>query len=76
LNIVSNEAIKLQAAPSKFIRFLYNRLVLEQPDVRASAISSLGKIAIHFPELTLEIKQIIKQYAIFSLRRNFLKIVL
>jgi len=39
------------AEPSKYIRFIYNRVVLENATVRASAVSALAKFGIHIAEL-------------------------
>mmetsp|Transcript_22125 Transcript_22125/g.60750 ORF Transcript_22125/g.60750 Transcript_22125/m.60750 type:complete len:785 (-) Transcript_22125:289-2643(-) len=37
--------------PSKYIRFIYNRVVLENATVRASAVSALAKFGISIPSL-------------------------
>ena len=37
--------------PSKYIRFIYNRVVLENATVRASAVSALAKFGIQIAEL-------------------------
>mmetsp|Transcript_18958 Transcript_18958/g.55693 ORF Transcript_18958/g.55693 Transcript_18958/m.55693 type:complete len:886 (-) Transcript_18958:349-3006(-) len=37
--------------PSSYIRFIYNRVVLENATVRASAVSALAKFGVHLPGL-------------------------
>ena len=39
------------AAPARYIRFVYNRVILENASVRAAAISALGKFAAQVPTL-------------------------
>lgn len=39
------------AAPSKYIRFIFNRVILENSMVRAAAVSTLGVFGIRVPEL-------------------------
>ncbi|XP_054160589.1 coatomer subunit gamma-2-like [Oppia nitens] len=41
--------------PSKYIRFIYNRLILENAQVRAAAVSSLAKFGAHCEELLPQI---------------------
>lgn len=41
--------------PSKYIRFIYNRLILENAQVRAAAVSSLAKFGAHCDELLPQI---------------------
>lgn len=41
--------------PSKYIRFIYNRLILENAPVRAAAVSSLAKFGAHCDELLPQI---------------------
>jgi coatomer protein complex subunit gamma len=43
------------AQPSKFIRFIYNRLILENALVRAAAVDALAKIAMKCPSLRSDI---------------------
>jgi coatomer protein complex subunit gamma len=38
--------------PARFIRYIFNRVILEQPRVRAAAVSSLAKFASTVPTLT------------------------
>mmetsp|Transcript_26121 Transcript_26121/g.24956 ORF Transcript_26121/g.24956 Transcript_26121/m.24956 type:complete len:938 (-) Transcript_26121:178-2991(-) len=39
------------ASPSRYIRFIYNRVILENAVVRAAAVSTLGAFATRVPEL-------------------------
>lgn len=39
------------ALPQKFIRYIYNRITLENATVRASAVNALAKFAVRLPEL-------------------------
>ena len=39
------------AAPAKYIRFIYNRIILENATVRAAAVSSLAKFGMQCEEL-------------------------
>ncbi|CAN8005244.1 unnamed protein product, partial [Ixodes pacificus] len=41
----------LASTPSKYIRFMYNRLILENAPVRAASVSSLAKFGAHCEEL-------------------------
>ncbi len=36
--------------PTKFIRYIYNRVVLENAVVRAAAVSSLAKFGVSVPD--------------------------
>jgi len=36
------------STPSKFIRYIYNRVILENANVRASAVSALAKVWVLF----------------------------
>ena len=39
------------SAPSRYIRFIYNRVILENAQVRAAAVSSLAKFGARVPSL-------------------------
>jgi len=39
------------SSPSRFIRFVFNRMILENATVRAAAVSSIGTFAVKVPEL-------------------------
>ena len=56
--------------PSVYVRFLYNRIVLDQPNVRVSALNALTNLALLSNELKDGIKQLIKR----SLRDNDLEV--
>jgi coatomer protein complex subunit gamma len=45
LHLLGNEGPKT-ADPSKYIRFVYNRVILENATVRASAVSALAKFGV------------------------------
>lgn len=43
------------SAPARYIRFIYNRVILENSSVRAAAVSALVKFAAHCPSLRTSI---------------------
>jgi len=43
LDFVGEHAQKT-SSPSLYIRYIYNRIILDKPSVRAAAVSSLGNI--------------------------------
>lgn len=43
------------SVPSRYIRFVYNRIILESSNVRAAAITTLGNLAVTLPELRASI---------------------
>eukprot|EP01125_Pyxidicula_operculata_P013280 TRINITY_DN4391_c0_g1_i1.p2 TRINITY_DN4391_c0_g1~~TRINITY_DN4391_c0_g1_i1.p2 ORF type:complete len:805 (-),score=190.65 TRINITY_DN4391_c0_g1_i1:2803-5217(-) len=47
--------------PSRYIRYIYNRIALENPTVRASAVSALAKFGIKRPELRSKIRILLKR---------------
>ena len=47
--------IGVSSNPARYIRFIYNRLILENATVRAAAVESLTRIAIMRPELKINI---------------------
>lgn len=51
--------------PSKYIRYIYNRVVLENAIVRAAAVSSLAKFGVNVPDLGVKssIKVLLTRYA-------------
>lgn len=49
------EEVPSTSAPSKYIRFIYNRLILENALVRAAAVDALTKIAMRCPSLRRDI---------------------
>lgn len=46
LHLLGQEGPKTQS-PSKYIRFIYNRVILENAEVRAAAVTSLAKFGAH-----------------------------
>lgn len=49
------------AHPAKFIRFIYNRVILENAQIRAAAVSALGKFGSRVPGLTGSISMLLQQ---------------
>jgi len=47
--------------PAKLIRYVYNRVILENAQVRAAAVSALGAFAIRCPQLAGSIRQLLKR---------------
>lgn len=54
LYLLGKEGVKT-SQPAKYIRFIYNRLILEKSPVRAAAVSSLAKFATHCEDLLPQI---------------------
>lgn len=54
LHLLGREGTKT-ASPAKYIRYIYNRLILEKSPVRAAAVSSLAKFAAHCEDLLPQI---------------------
>lgn len=50
LNLLGKEGPKTKQ-PSKYIRYIYNRVMLETTPVRAAAVSALAQFAAHCPNL-------------------------
>lgn len=48
-------------APSRFIRFVFNRVILENAVVRAAAVSTLGAFATRVPELRPSVLALLKR---------------
>ncbi len=61
LNILNKEAANTKSNPAKYIRFINNRLNLEEAEIRAACVGTLGKFALNFPELKNDIIEILKQ---------------
>eukprot|EP00475_Leptophrys_vorax_P026253 TRINITY_DN3694_c0_g1_i1.p1 TRINITY_DN3694_c0_g1~~TRINITY_DN3694_c0_g1_i1.p1 ORF type:complete len:587 (-),score=156.72 TRINITY_DN3694_c0_g1_i1:1022-2782(-) len=51
LDFLGEEGPKTKT-PSRYIRYIFNRVILEQPRVRSAAVSSLAKFAASVPALT------------------------
>lgn len=49
------------SAPARYIRFIYNRVILENASVRAAAVSALAKFAAQIPSLRSSILTLIKR---------------
>ncbi|KAG7349817.1 Armadillo-type fold [Nitzschia inconspicua] len=49
------------AAPARYIRFIYNRVILENAAVRAAAVSALSKFAAQCPSLRASIMVLLKR---------------
>ena len=47
--------------PSRYIRFIFNRVLLETPNVRAAAVSCLAKCAVDQPRLKQDIHQLMQR---------------
>lgn len=60
LDIIGREGSSLKN-PSILIRHIYNRIILENPIVRASAITSLSEIANRDPKLRKNIVCLLKK---------------
>eukprot|EP01069_Polyplicarium_translucidae_P003381 Polyplicarium_translucidae@DN2290_c0_g1_i4.p1 len=54
------ETVPLAKNPAKFIRFIYNRLILETASVRAGAVNALTKIATLCPKMRPDIVQLLR----------------
>lgn len=59
LNLLGEEGPKAQN-PSRFIRFIYNRIILENANVRGSAITALGKFGIKVPSLRPYVRSLLQ----------------
>ncbi|RHY29103.1 hypothetical protein DYB32_005431 [Aphanomyces invadans] len=49
------------ASPSRYIRFIYNRIILENATIRASAVSALTSFAIKVPDLAPSIRTLLQR---------------
>ncbi|CAD7971038.1 unnamed protein product [Amoebophrya sp. A25] len=54
------EMVPKQQAPGKFVRFMYNRLILENALVRAAAADALTKVALKCPPLRNDIATLLE----------------
>ena len=54
------ENVPKTPTPAKYIRFIYNRLILENATVRAAAVESLTRIALKRPELKENIRVLLE----------------
>jgi hypothetical protein len=55
--------------PTKFIRYIYNRVVLENAVVRAAAVSSLAKfgVSVEDPTITKSVNVLLRRYVVHLL---------
>lgn len=60
LHVLGELGPKMQN-PQKLIRYVYNRVILENAQVRAAAVSSLGAFAIRVPSLQHSVCQLLKR---------------
>jgi len=60
LHLIGSEGPKT-AMPSKYIRYIYNRVILENSTVRAAAVSSLAKFAVACEDLRERIGVLLKR---------------
>eukprot|EP00741_Cyanophora_paradoxa_P012774 tig00020629_g12339.t1 len=60
LHVLGREGPKC-AEPSKFIRYIYNRVILENATVRASAVTALAKFGFRVPALTNSISILLRR---------------
>jgi len=51
----------LTPCPSRFIRFVFNRVILENASVRAAAVSTLGAFATRVPELRASVLALLRR---------------
>ncbi|RYZ10567.1 MAG: hypothetical protein EOO70_10325, partial [Myxococcaceae bacterium] len=51
------------SAPSRYIRFVFNRVILENAAVRAAAVSTLGAFACRVPELRTSLAALVRRSA-------------
>jgi coatomer protein complex subunit gamma len=56
---LNREASK-KAAPSKIIRFVNNRIHLEEPEIRAAAVGIIGKFGANYPTLKPSMVNLLK----------------
>ncbi|CAD7970950.1 unnamed protein product [Amoebophrya sp. A120] len=54
------ENVPLQQSPGKFVRFMYNRLILENALVRAAAADALTKVGLKVPSLRSDIATLLE----------------
>jgi len=64
MNLLAREAVNL-THPAKFVRLIYNRYVLENSNIRATAITTLGKFAVEKHQLIPQIKRMLEEYPHF-----------
>lgn len=65
LHLLGREGIKA-SLPAKYVRYIYNRLILEKSSVRAAAVSSLAKFASHCDDLLPQILVLLERSVLDS----------
>lgn len=58
LHILSREGPKTEQ-PSRFMRYIYNRVILESPPVRAAAVTTVARFGAALPELLSSVKVVL-----------------
>ena len=58
--------VSTTASPSKFIRFIYNRLILENAPVRAAGVDALTKIGMACPQLRKDIVILLERWVVYG----------
>lgn len=66
LHLLGTEGPKTTKA-SKYIRYIYNRVILENATVRAAAVSALAQFAVQLPELRERVKVLLTRYIIHGM---------
>jgi coatomer protein complex subunit gamma len=72
LHLLGKEGPKAKN-PSKYIRYIYNRVILEHAPVRAAAVSALAQFAAYCPNLLTNVVVLLKVclYILFLLMKNW-----
>lgn len=60
LHLLGEEGPKM-TNPSRYIRYIFNRVILESPEVRSAAVSSLSKFAAKCPSLSESVKTLLSK---------------
>eukprot|EP00828_Plagiopyla_frontata_P025127 TRINITY_DN320_c0_g1_i2.p1 TRINITY_DN320_c0_g1~~TRINITY_DN320_c0_g1_i2.p1 ORF type:complete len:620 (+),score=92.92 TRINITY_DN320_c0_g1_i2:335-2194(+) len=60
LNLINQEVHQSKQSPSKYVRYIYNRVLLEEAEVRVAALGTLGKFALQFEDLRNDIIYLLK----------------
>ena len=57
--------------PAKYIRYIFNRVILENAPVRAAAVSTLAKFAATSEELLPNVLVLLQRFVTLQLGQNF-----
>ncbi len=60
MDLISKESIFSNVCPSRYVRYINNRLILEDSEIRAAAVSILGKFSLKYENLTKNIYNILE----------------